>query len=115
MAYGFNLFVLSDETTARAAEAFAVALADRKVATIVGRTTIGIGTVQKKIELEDGAMLEISYASAVGPDGTKINGAGVKPTVEVHKTSETEEGDAILEKALELAAQSEDAQEAAAA
>jgi len=102
-AMPFNIFLLCDESTARAAEGFAVALADRGIATIIGRTTAGLATVQRRIELEDGALLNISHAKIIGPGGTDYHGTGVEPSVEV-PTSTSEDGeDLILRTALERA------------
>ena len=101
-AFDFDVYVLSDESTGRAAEAFVAALSAVDNVTIVGRTTMGMGTVQKKLELEDGSMLNISYAQVIAPGDKVIHGVGVGPEVEVIKNSDDDSSDRILEKALEL-------------
>lgn len=113
-AFDFDLQILCDESTGRSAEAFAVALLDSKAATLVGRTTIGLGTVQRKVELDDGTLLNISYAKVVGPAGTEVNRSGVKPDVEVTKTSSDDKNvDKILNTALERAKQKDNSEKVA--
>lgn len=113
-SYDLRLFLLCDESTGRAAEAFAVALSDRKIAVTVGRYSLGLGTVQKEIELDSGALLNISYAKVIGPDGTDYYPAGVKPAVEVPLTTDGREVDKILQTALERAKQQDISEEVAA-
>lgn len=101
-SYSFNVQLLCDDTTARAAEVFALALQDTGNASVVGKGTIGLGSVQKEIILEDGAFLNISYATIIGAKGTELQGIGIKPDAEVETGSEAE-SDKILEKAIERA------------
>jgi carboxyl-terminal processing protease len=113
--YNFRLYLLCDESTGRAAEAFAAALSPLPQVEIVGRNTLGIGTVQKRLELEDGSLLNISYAQILGPDDQEINGNGVAPDVEVVRSTEEQEGDRILDKAIELAAKASEQRKVALA
>ena len=101
-AWDFELLVLCDETTARAAEAFVVCLSDRDLATIVGRRTVGIGTLQKKIEMEDGALLNISFARVIGPEGSEVQESGITPDEEVPQNDEDDHNDNILIRAIQL-------------
>lgn len=114
-AYDFAVYLLCDETTARSAEIFAVALEDRREATSVGRRTIGIGTIQRRIEMDDGALLNISYAKAIGAAGTDFHGQGIEPDLEVPKDSEDGENDVILRTAVERAKQDVNARQQVAA
>jgi carboxyl-terminal processing protease len=113
-AFKFNIFLLCDESTGRSAECFAAAISTLDNVQVIGRNTLGIGTVQKRLDLEGGAMLMISYATVLTADDTEINGNGVKPDVEVPKVAE-ETGDSILEKALELAGKASAEQQVALA
>jgi len=107
------LAVLVNRGTAGAAELTAAALGDDKRADIVGERTFGQGSVQKTIELPDGAALLLTIAEYVAPGGKKIMEEAVAPGVQVGPTpeQETEEdeaatpapkSDAVLDKALEL-------------
>lgn len=102
-SYSFDVQILVDDTTARASEIFTLALQDTGNAEVVGKGTLGLGTVQKEIILEDGAFLNISYATIIGAKGTELQGKGIKPDVEVEKGSGAESTDKILEKAIERA------------
>jgi carboxyl-terminal processing protease len=99
-AYSFDLKLLCDESTGRVAEAFALALKERGAAEVIGRTTLGLGTVQKMITLDDGSILDISYAQFVGPNNTEVQGHGVEPDVEVERTDSGVQ-DNILKAALD--------------
>ena len=81
---------------------------------MIGRRTMGIGTVQKKIELEDGTMLNISYAKMVGPSGTDFNGIGLGPDIEVPRTTDGRDSDKILQTALERAKEQQNPRESKA-
>ena len=103
-AYDFDLQLLCDESTGRSAEAFALALKQSEVATVVGRATLGLGTIQKEIEMKDQGLLNLSYARIVGSRETELNGLGVIPDVEVeNNTGEDESVDKILNTAVERA------------
>ena len=105
------LAVLVNRGTAGAAELAAAALADNKRADLVGERTFGEGSVQKTIELPDGAALVLSVAFYSSPGGKKILEEAVTPSVVVGLTPEQEadqddnapgKTDAPLNKALEL-------------
>jgi carboxyl-terminal processing protease len=106
------LAVLVNRGTAGAAELAAAALGDDKRADVVGERTFGEGSVQKTIELPDGAAVILTVATYASPDGKKFIEEAVTPTVPVGLTPEQEaeedetgvvpKGDAPLDKALEL-------------
>ncbi len=104
------LAVLVNRGTYGAAELTADAIEGAKRGDVVGERTFGEGSVQKTIELPDGAALMLTVAKFEGPDGKKIQDEAVTPTVQVGQASEDdfEEGttqpkeDAPLNKALEL-------------
>jgi carboxyl-terminal processing protease len=90
----------------------AAALADDKRAYLVGERTFGEGSVQKTIELPDGAAVILTVATYSSPGGKKFLEDAVTPGVEVGQTpeqdaEEEESGtapktDAPLDKALAL-------------
>jgi len=77
-----------NQGTAGAAEIVAGALADTKRGTVVGTKTFGSGSLQKVLQMDDGAALLISVAKYYTPAGTEIEANGIKPTVEVLQPSE---------------------------
>lgn len=107
------LAVLVNRGTAGAAELAAAALADNKRADLVGERTFGQGSVQKTIELPDGAALLLTVATYSSPGGKKLLEEAVTPATLVGPTPEQEaqdaeeeaapaKTDAPLNKALEL-------------
>lgn len=78
-----RLAVLVDGQTASAAEILAGALQDHARATIVGTHTLGKGTVQTVIELEDGSALKLTVARYKTPSGKFVEGVGIRPDVVV--------------------------------
>jgi carboxyl-terminal processing protease len=104
------LAVLVNRGTAGAAELTAAAIEDSKRGDVVGERTFGEGSVQKTIELPDGAALMLTVAKYESPAGKKIQDEAVTPTVAVETPAEDEldeetpspKGDEPLNKALEL-------------
>jgi carboxyl-terminal processing protease len=104
------LAVLVNRGTYGAAELFADAIEGNKRGDVIGERTFGEGSVQKTIELPDGAALLLTVAKYEGPDGKKIQDEAVTPTVEVDQafdfdddsTPPATKDDLPLNKALEL-------------
>jgi len=104
------LAVLVNRGTYGAAELTADAIEGAKRGDVVGERTFGEGSVQKTIELPDGAALLLTVAKFEGPDGKKIQDDAVTPTVQVGQATDDEveegnpspKGDEPLNKALEL-------------
>jgi len=104
------LAVLINRGTYGAAELTADAIEGEKRGDVVGERTFGEGSVQKTIELPDGAALMLTVAKYEGPDGKKIQDDAVTPTVQVAQpdddvdtgTPSNNKGDQPLNKALEL-------------
>ncbi len=103
------LAVLVNRGTYGAAELAAAAIEDLKRGDVVGERTFGEGSVQKTIDLPDGAALLLTVAKYEAPDGKKIQDEAVTPTVLVGQAPDEEDedtapskGDEPLDKALEL-------------
>lgn len=75
--------VLINGNTASAAELFAAALQDYKLATLVGETTYGKGVMQTLYTLSNGDTLKLTTSEYSPPYSENYNGVGVKPDVEV--------------------------------
>ena len=106
---GAPLAVLVNRGTYGAAELTAAAIGDLKRGDVVGERTFGEGSVQKTMELPDGAALLLTVAKYESPAGKKIQDDAVTPNVLVGPSIEEEEeeapppkGDEALDKALQL-------------
>lgn len=87
------LVVLVNRGTSGAAEIVAGALLDNKRGDVVGDRTFGEGSVQKTIDLPDGAALILSVAKFATPDGKKIQDDAVTPNVIVASADDYDEDD----------------------
>jgi carboxyl-terminal processing protease len=103
------LAVLVNRGTYGAAEIAAGAILDAKRGDVVGERTFGEGSVQKTIELPDGAALLLTVAKYESPDGKKIEDDAVTPNVTVNEPIPEDDdeatapkGDEPLTKALDL-------------
>ncbi len=85
------LAVLINRGTYGPAELTAEAVESAKRGDVVGERTFGLGSVQKTIELPDGAALLLTVAKYQSPEGKKIQDEAVMPTVPVSLVSEEEE------------------------
>ena len=101
--------VLVNRGTYGAAELAAGAILDAKRGDVVGERTFGEGSVQKTIELPDGAALLLTVAKYESPDGKKIEDDAVTPSVAVEEPIVDDDseaapakGDEPLTKALDL-------------
>ena len=80
---GAPLVVLVNHGTSGPGEIVAAAVLDNKRADVVGDRTFGEGSVQKTMELPDGAALILSVAKYSSPLGKKIQDEAVTPNVVV--------------------------------
>jgi carboxyl-terminal processing protease len=104
------LAILVNRGTYGAAELAAAAIEAAKRGDVVGERTFGEGSVQKTLELPDGAALLLTVAKYQSPDGKKIQDDAVTPTVAVAQPAEDSleetpaapKGDETLDKGLEL-------------
>jgi carboxyl-terminal processing protease len=96
--------ILVNKGSASGSEIVAGALQDYKVATLVGETTFGKGSVQDLKKFADGSSVKLTIAEWLTPNGKNINEEGIKPDVEVKLTKEDLDNkkDPQLDKALEI-------------
>lgn len=71
--------VLINGGSASAAEILSGALRDNRGVLLVGEQSFGKGTVQEVFPLSDGSFIKVTIAKWLTPDGTWINGKGLKP------------------------------------
>ena len=95
-----KLVVLINKGSASASEIVAGALRDHKRAILVGETSFGKGTIQQAEDLGDGAGLHVTIAKWLTPNGTWVNGNGLKPDVSVSLDAKDPSRDTQLEKAV---------------
>jgi len=74
--------VLINGHSASSAEITAAALKDHNVATIIGETTKGKGSVQRTTPLADRCALKLTIEKIFSPNGFSIDKMGVKPDIE---------------------------------
>ncbi len=94
--------VLTNGSTASAAEILAGALHDNDLATLIGEQTYGKGSMQSLEKLSDGSVLRVTIASWYTPSGKNISKEGITPDKEVERTYEqiNKEEDPQLDAAL---------------
>ncbi len=80
--------VLIDESTASAAEIFAGALQDYKLAKLIGTKSYGKGSVQEIYNYADTSTLKISIAHWLTPLQRDVHGFGLIPDILVENTKE---------------------------
>ncbi len=85
---GVPTVVLVNQSSASASEIVSGALHDHKVATLVGTTTFGKGSVQKLINLDSGALLKVTVARWYTPAGVNISEKGINPDKTVPRTAD---------------------------
>lgn len=83
-----SMCVLVNSGTSGAAEIFACDLRDFGVASLVGTTTAGNGTMQKIFELSDGGAVKLTVAKILPYKSESFDGTGIKPDYEVKLTLE---------------------------
>jgi len=83
-----EMVVLINGGSASASEIVAGALSQHGVATLMGETTFGKGSVQELVDLPEGSSLKVTIARWFTPDGTSISEAGLPPDIEIKRTAE---------------------------
>ena len=97
------IVVLVDETSASASEVIAGAMQDYGVATIIGETTFGKGTVQNAPSLSNDGCIRITVKRWLTPNGAWIHRQGIQPDIAVEwdaEADETSEDDPQLAEAI---------------
>ena len=79
------LVVITDATTAGAAEIVAAAILDNKRGDVVGERTFGVGTEQQIFPLDDGSAMLLTTSRYASPSGRFFFPDGVLPNVEVKR------------------------------
>jgi carboxyl-terminal processing protease len=95
--------VLINQGSASASEILAGALKDNRGIKLVGKKSFGKGSVQELIPLKGDAMIKVTIAHWLTPNGTLIDKEGIKPDVDVNITEDDIKAsrDPQLEKAVE--------------
>lgn len=100
LMYDVPLVVLINKGSASASEIVSGALRDNKRATLIGEASFGKGTIQEANDLGNGAGLHVTIAKWLTPNGTWVNGKGLKPDIEVAQGEKDQGHDLQLEKAV---------------
>jgi len=85
---GIKTSVLINDGSASASEITAGALRDNGVATLIGTTSYGKGSVQQILELISGGTLKVTIARWFTPNNKNIDKEGIAPDKEVKITAE---------------------------
>jgi carboxyl-terminal processing protease len=106
-AYAGRLIVLIDRGCTCACEDFVMPFKIIKRAQLVGETTAGSFSSTNFTQFDNGMMLNIASVRHTFPDGSRFEGIGIAPDVEVEpKAQDLKAGrDIVLDKALEIANQ----------
>ena len=81
-----NFVVLIDGGSASASEILAGALSEHGVATTIGDTTFGKGSVQELVNLPDKSALKVTIARWLTPEGVSFSEGGLEPNVYIPRT-----------------------------
>jgi carboxyl-terminal processing protease len=103
LGYEIPLVILVDENSASASEIVAGALQDTELATIIGVTTFGKGTVQTWQELVNGGGVRLTVARWLTPSRNWIHGNGITPDIIVEWSREDQELDEANDPQLDAA------------
>jgi carboxyl-terminal processing protease len=88
------MVALVNRGTAGPAEVVAGALLDNQRADVLGDKTFGIGSIQKTIEMSDGAALILSVAKYYTPGGKAIQDSSITPNILVADADLVDTGNA---------------------
>lgn len=105
----YPIVIIMNNNSASASEILAAALKDSYGAKLVGETSYGKGRVQQTFELSNGGVTKYTSARWLRPNGSCIDGVGLKPDYESFLEYEKDENgnevlkiDTQLNKALEV-------------
>ncbi|MBD3270641.1 PDZ domain-containing protein [Candidatus Peregrinibacteria bacterium] len=79
----YEIIVLINSGSASAAEILAGALQDHGIATVIGETTFGKGSVQELTEYDDQSVLKLTVGKWLTPNQNDISGSGIAPDIEI--------------------------------
>lgn len=80
--------IITDNTSASAAEIFAGAMKSHGKATIVGERTFGKGLIQRSITIDEHSALVVTVSEYLTPKNEQINHKGIAPDIEVSQNPE---------------------------
>ena len=82
------MVVITNGSSASAAELFAAAVRDMADGILVGETTYGKGSMQQTFELNRGGAIRFTIARFKPPSGVSFDGIGITPDIEVALSDE---------------------------
>ena len=88
LATTIPVVILLNRFSASGAEVLSAALHDNGRATLVGEKSFGKGTVNVPNSLSDGGQLYVSIAKWLTPNGTQIDGVGIRPDIAVSPSND---------------------------
>jgi carboxyl-terminal processing protease len=99
-----DMVILINQGSASASEILSGALHEYGIATLVGETSFGKGSVQELVDVTDETSLKVTIARWMTPNNISISDGGLEPEVVVEMTLEDIEAgrDPQLERALEV-------------
>ena len=108
-AYNGKVFILVNQFTLSAGEDFSFPFKDNGRAILIGIKTAGTNGSTLIRYFGDGIYLGIGVVQVIYPNGTRFEGIGIRPDIEVYPAiSDIKQGkDRILEKAISLAQKSQ--------
>jgi carboxyl-terminal processing protease len=106
-AYTGRLFLLIDRGCTCACEDFVMPFKITSRAQLLGENTAGTFSFTTFTQFENGMMLNIPSVRHTFPDGSKFEGIGIAPDVEIHPTVQDLKAgkDVVLDRALKVATQ----------
>ncbi len=98
------LVVLLDGDSASASEILAAAIQDNNRGVIVGQKSYGKGTVQTHFPLQSiRGNLRLTTARFYSPSGRAMSGSGVTPDIRINDEDGVENGDRVMNEAMQIA------------
>ncbi len=106
-AYTGRLIILIDRRCSCACEDFVMPFKVTRRAQLIGETTAGTFSFTNSTQFENGMRLNVASVRHTFPDGSRFEGVGIAPDVEVNPTPQSLKAgkDVVLERALAVAAQ----------
>lgn len=101
---GLKMAILVDAGSASASEILAGALSEHGIATLIGDTTFGKGSVQELLPVTKDTSIKVTIARWLTPNGNSISKQGITPKIIIKRTEEDIKSgrDRQLERAVEF-------------